>query len=379
MYKYGGKGGGCLWGYRSCSDLQRKIVALFTHCLLNFDSTFFCCVWVDFCLTFLYIRLPTCLHTYIATHNSKQQQQHCYIATMAFPPYTGYAFTGLDSLHADIYPAISAAQTPSLKQPGKAVLVTGASRGIGRAIAIQYAHANVATIILAARSADKLEEVKKEIEGVNGEVKVLVKAVDVTSVESVQALGKEVEGEVGRLDVLVNNAGAAGAWVPLAESKPEDWWWDYEVSVKAPYLFMHALLPLMVKTAEKHGGKADIINMTSVGAHAFIPGASAYHTCKLASLRLSEFVKVEYGDKGIICVGMHPGGVQTQIAEGKTQLEGYLNDTPELAAGFTVWLTAENREWLSGRYVAAPWDVEKLESMKEEIVDGDKLLVRMVV
>lgn len=116
----------------------------------------------------------------------------------------GYAFVGLDKLHNDIYPAISAAQTPALKQPGKVVLVTGASRGIGRAIAVQYAHAGVATIILVARTAAKLEEVKKEVEGVNKDVKVRIEAADVTSEESVKALAERVEKEEGRLDVLVN-------------------------------------------------------------------------------------------------------------------------------------------------------------------------------
>lgn len=119
--------------------------------------------------------------------------------------------------------------------------------------------------------------------------------------------------------------------------------------------------------------------MTSIGALGMIPGASAYMTCKLALLRLSEFVNAEYGDKGIVCVGMHPGGIMTELSEGKKELEGKLHDTVELAGGFTVWLTAENREWLSGRYVAATWDVEKLESMKEEIVEGGKLTVKMVV
>jgi hypothetical protein len=75
----------------------------------------------------------------------------------------------------------------------------------------------------------------------------------------------------------------------------------------------------------------------------------------------------------------HVGGVETKIAEAKKQLEDKLNDTAELTGGFAVWLTAKKREWLSGRYAAAPWDVMKFESMKEEIVSGDKLMVKMVV
>jgi hypothetical protein len=56
-----------------------------------------------------------------------------------------------------------------------------------------------------------------------------------------------------------------------------------------------------------------------------------------------------------------------------------LNDTPDLAGGFTVWLTSGERRWLAGRYVSATWDVDVLENMKEEIVAGDKLRVKLVV
>lgn len=56
-----------------------------------------------------------------------------------------------------------------------------------------------------------------------------------------------------------------------------------------------------------------------------------------------------------------------------------LNDTAELPGGFVVWLTAEPRKWLGGRYVAAPWDVEALVEMKKEVVEGDKLKVKLVV
>ncbi|KAH8621078.1 putative oxidoreductase ucpA [Alternaria alternata] len=298
---------------------------------------------------------------------------------MRMPSSTGYAFVGLSNLHHDIYPAISAALTPSLKQHEKVVLITGASRGIGRAIAIQYAHAGVAAMILVARSTVSLEEVKKEISGVDISVRVKTVTIDVTDAEAVKELAEEVEREEGRLDVLVNNAGVAGDFLPIAETNPKEWWLDFEVSVKAPYLFMQALLPLLVHTAEEHSGKADVINMSSIGAHTLLLDVSAYQTCKLALLRLSEFVNLEYRDKGIVCVGMHPGDVSTNIVKGKTLFEGNRPDKAELAGGFAVWLTAENRKWLSGRYVSAMWDVEKLESMKDEIVDGDKLKVRMVV
>ncbi|XPS75581.1 hypothetical protein M3J09_007656 [Ascochyta lentis] len=94
---------------------------------------------------------------------------------------------------------------------------------------------------------------------------------------------------------------------------------------------------------------------------------------------MSEFVAVEYGAKGVNVVGLHPGGVETKLASGVEEVKQYLIDTAELCGGFVVWLTSQDRAWLNGRYVSATWDADSLEKKKEEIVDGDKLKVKMVV
>lgn len=297
---------------------------------------------------------------------------------MAYPPYTGKDF--VSPLHNDIYPAIDPACTP-LSQPSKVILITGAGRGIGRSIALTYASASVSCIYLCSRTASELSSVSASIKAINPSIRVYEHALDVASEPQVLALAEAVRKEEGRLDVLINNAGTGDPWVPLAESVASDYWRTLTVNLYGPYLLLHSLLPLMVHTAKEHGIKTDIINISSMGSTVVVPGASSYQISKLALNRLTEFVAAEYGDKGINCVAVNPGGVRTELTKGMPeQFKARLTNTPELCAGFVVWLTAgEHGAWLGGRYVSATWDVEALVAKREEIVKGDKLKFRMVV
>ncbi|ORX91593.1 hypothetical protein BCR34DRAFT_280405 [Clohesyomyces aquaticus] len=299
----------------------------------------------------------------------------------SLPPITGFDFPGIDNLHNDIYPAIDARTNHSLSQPGKVVLITGAGRGIGRSIALQYAAASVSSIILCARTSSELDEVESSIKAIDTRVRVTKFQLDVTSEEAVSNCSNQVKAVEGRLDVLVNNAGATDPWLPIAQTNPKAWWKTLEVNLKGPYLLLHAFLPLLVDTAKANNTAVDVINVASIGAHVISYGASAYIASKIAVLRLTESVNAEYGDQGVNAISVHPGGVVTDLSKAaeSEMLNTFLNDTPDLAGGFVVWLTAAARTWLAGRYVSATWDVERLDSMKDEIVEKDKLLERLVV
>ncbi|KAG0306749.1 hypothetical protein BGZ99_001674, partial [Dissophora globulifera] len=270
------------------------------------------------------------------------------------------------------YPAIAHAN-----HQGRTVLITGASRGIGRATAVSFAKAGAANIVIAARSG--LDEVEQELLAAapssSSPPQIIKLQLDVTSEASVAQAVERVEQACGHLDILVNNAGYSEKWIPIAESDPADWWRSWEINLKGVYLVTRAFLPLLLRGSQK-----TIINVSSAGAHMTWPGASAYQTNKFAVLRFTEFVAVEYADQEIVAIAIHPGSVDTDMARIlPTELHAYLVDTPELAADSVAWLTQHRHLWLSGRYVSVNWDLPELMAKKDEIVEGDKLKMRIVI
>jgi NAD(P)-dependent dehydrogenase (short-subunit alcohol dehydrogenase family) len=147
------------------------------------------------------------------------------------------------------------------------------------------------------------------------------------------------------------------------------------INLRGPYLVARAMLPWMLRDGQK-----TIINTSSIGAHNVRPGMSGYQILKLAVLRLTEFFAVEYADQGLLTYAIHPGGVMTELAE---RMPAYthpmLVDKPELAGDTLAFLTAERRDWLSGRYVSVNWDMGELLAKAEEIVRGDLLKVRLAI
>lgn len=274
--------------------------------------------------------------------------------------------------HTDTYPAIS---SNNGSHKGRCVFISGASKGIGRATAISYARAGASHIAIAARSS--LDEVEKDMRAVSTQpLTVLKLSLDVTDTNAVkEAARKTLEAFDGRLDVLINNAGALETWVKVDKSDPIAWWSVWEANMKGVYLLTHELLPAILKSDLKW-----IINVSSAGALLTVPGASSYQVSKFAVLRFTEFLAVEYGAEGLTAIAVHPGSVRTELALGMPEwMHARLNDTPELGADTFVWLTQKGRPWLGGRYLSVSWDMPELESREKEIVEGDKLKMRLVV
>jgi len=92
--------------------------------------------------------------------------------------------------------------------------------------------------------------------------------------------------------------------------------------VKGSFLFLHAFLPLLVKTAKSETTVVDVVNITSIGGHMVLPTSSAYSISKCALDRLAEFVAVEYGASGVNAVTLHPGGVVTDLSRNLEILNG---------------------------------------------------------
>lgn len=114
-----------------------------------------------------------------------------------------------------------------------------------------------------------------------------------------------------------------------------------------------------------------MINVTSMAAQGFPPGMSSYSPAKLALCKFTAYLAQENPE--ITTVSLDPGLVPTDMGHSVPYLAQFLHDTPELSGGTAVWLASGDKKFLTGRYIAANWNVEELESRKEEIKDGNFL------
>ena len=213
--------------------------------------------------------------------------------------------------HHDTYPFVR--PNPHSPISGKNIFITGASKGVGRALSLSYARSGVSALVLTARSS--LDTLVSEIKDAAEEAgttapKVFTYAMDVTDRVAIEKAAEQAARDLdGRLDILINNAGYLETSRPVAESDPDEYWKTWTVNMRGLYLVTRALLPLMLK-----GGEKTIVNLSSVGALVVRPGASAYGTAKLAICRLSEYLDVEYRDQGLLALAVHPGGIMTELA-----------------------------------------------------------------
>ncbi|KXS94998.1 hypothetical protein AC578_1525 [Pseudocercospora eumusae] len=278
-------------------------------------------------------------------------------------------------LRHDTYPAIA---TRDVDMTGKTILVTGASSGCGKAIVRSFAKCGASRIaLLARRDMSSLIEEISALAQSSGRPKphVLALRVDHTVQSQVEEGAKKFSLEFGpSLDVLVNNAASMDPWLPITDSHPDTWWRTWEVNVKGPYLVARSFIPFLLRSPTK-----TLVQISSMAALLTRPGGSAYQGTKSALLRLSNHLRLEYADQGLLIHNLHPGAVRTELAlTMPARFHEILVDAPELCGDVVVWLVRERRGWLQDRFVSAQWDVTSLEAQKERIVAGDLLRLRLV-
>jgi NAD(P)-dependent dehydrogenase (short-subunit alcohol dehydrogenase family) len=185
----------------------------------------------------------------------------------------------------------------------KVVMITGASRGLGRGLALAYAREG-ANLIINSRNADSLDPVAREAEGTG--VEVLAFPGDVSRSTHVEKLMGAAVERFGRIDVLVNNAGVLGPRVPIEEYPEDEWRRVLDANLTAPFLVTKAVIAHMPE-----GGS--IINVTSGVSIEGRAEWGAYSVSKFGLEGLTQILAAELKDRGIRANSVDPGGMRTEM------------------------------------------------------------------
>jgi 3-oxoacyl-[acyl-carrier protein] reductase len=195
---------------------------------------------------------------------------------------------------------------------GKIAIVTGAGRGIGRAIALSLARAGC-RIALAARSEEQLITVRNEIRSSGGEA--ICVRTDLTQEDEIAALVEKTLNDWSTLDILVNNAGW-GRKAPIVKATPEDWERTFAVNLRAPMLLTRLVLPTLI--AKESGA---VINIGSISGKSGEAGSSAYAASKFGLIGFTQSLYEEVREHGIKAAVILPGFVDTPLIPPTRQLD----------------------------------------------------------
>ncbi len=189
---------------------------------------------------------------------------------------------------------------------GQVALVTGAGRGIGKAIAIRLA-ASGATVVIAARNKQPLETTAREI-GTAG-WKAEIAPCDVSDLQAVETLAKRIEKDHGRIDIVVNNAGIGGFGGPLHQLPPDIWDKILNTNLRGVFYTIRSLAPLMIRSGGGH-----IVNISSLAGKNPLPNGAAYAASKWGLNGLSYSVAEELRPHNIRVSVVCPGSTNTDLS-----------------------------------------------------------------
>jgi NAD(P)-dependent dehydrogenase (short-subunit alcohol dehydrogenase family) len=213
---------------------------------------------------------------------------------------------------------------------GRTALVTGASRGIGRAIALAFAEAGAA-VALAARDVAALDDLAGRVRGAGGRAVVI--GCDVTDPVQVERMAATAIAELGGLDVVVNNAGGADHVGPFTDLTPRDWSSTMAVNLDGTVLVCRALAGHLLER-----GSGSVINVVSVAGTAGLPMAAHYAAAKSAVISLSQTLAVEWAGRGVRVNALAPGWTDTDLTRVFTADRG-VSDALVAAVPADRWAT----------------------------------------
>ena len=274
-----------------------------------------------------------------------------------------------------------------MRLEGHTALITGAGRGIGRAIAMVFASEG-AKLALAARSAGELEETARLVREAGAEA--IVVMADVTDDAQARTMVEQTLAHYSTIDVLVNSAGIAGPVGPLPENDVGQWVRTVQVNLIGTYLCCRYVLPVMLRQ-----NRGRIVNLSGAGATNAWRDMSAYCSSKAAVVRLTETLALELEGTNVRVNVLGPGSVHTRMweeileagtAAGNRELQerGELVTTGggasiERAAELALYLASDESADLNGRLISAtsedfPFSPETLRQIKE----SEAFLIRRV-
>ncbi|MEZ7885295.1 MAG: 3-oxoacyl-[acyl-carrier-protein] reductase [Bacteroidales bacterium] len=236
---------------------------------------------------------------------------------------------------------------------GKVALITGAARGIGKAIAVKYASEGANIVFTDLNIDDNALATKAELESYG--VKVMAVASNAASFEESHKVVEDTVKEFGRLDILVNNAGITKDGLMMRMSEQQ---WDAVITVnlKSAFNFVHAVTPVMMR---QKGGC--IINMSSVVGVGGNAGQANYSASKAGMIGLTKSIAQELGSRGVRANAVAPGFIMTEMTdklpedvkkEWAAQIPLRRGGTPEDVANVCTFLASDLSSYVTGQVIS---------------------------
>lgn len=243
------------------------------------------------------------------------------------------------------------------KLESKTAIITGASSGMGKSMAILFA-AEGANVVVADLKQEAIDEVVSQIKSAGGNAIGVV--CDVSTESAVQQLIETTTSKFSALDILINNAGIMDDFKPVESVSNDLWNRVMAVNVSGPFYACRLAIPIMLKQ-----GKGVIINISSVGGLYGSRAGAAYTVSKHALIGLTKNIGWMYANKGIRCNAIAPGGVNTNIVKNMQPdpfgMERCITDgarltrmgEPEEIAKLALFLASDDASFVTGEVVTA--------------------------